>query len=98
MRECAHTQAARRAHTRKLCTHMNFTSKNIFAHISYKSFQTLFLAQKTFYAHTNFEKLGGTLTPGTRYHLAEACWLLSGGRRSWHCQFRVNSVFNALSD
>ena len=36
---CAHTQVVRRAHTRKRGARISVPSKNIFAHISYTSFQ-----------------------------------------------------------
>jgi len=56
----------RRAHTRKLGAHINVPSKNVFAHISYQnSFQIHVIAgetlHKSFYAHTDFKKLEGTL-------------------------------------
>src|SRR6218665_877494 len=36
---CAYTHAVRQAHTRRLEAHINVPSENVFAHISYTSFQ-----------------------------------------------------------
>src|SRR6218665_1291611 len=61
---CARTQVKRRAHARKFGAHIKFPPKNVLAHSSYTSFKIqissgkmLNVAQKKFYAHTDFAKL-----------------------------------------
>src|SRR6218665_877706 len=56
------------ANTRKLGAHINVPSKNAFAHISYMVFQiqiqmspSKMLHKQNLYAHTDFNKLEGTM-------------------------------------
>jgi len=62
---CVHTSCETSAH-KKTWSDINVHSKNLFAQISYTSFQIQtssgrMFAQKKFYVHTDFEKLDGTL-------------------------------------
>ena len=48
------TQAVRQAHTRKLGAHINVPSKNVFAHISYTSFQIHMMSVGKMWHEGNF--------------------------------------------
>src|SRR6218665_4153268 len=82
-RVCTCTKAIRRVHTRKLGAHINIPSKNVFAHISYTSFQIQTspgeMLHKLNFMHTDFEKLEGTLAqtiPFPSEHVFADIWHL----------------------
>src|SRR6218665_3302617 len=61
---CARAQVLRRSHTRKLGAHINVPSSNVFAHISYISFQIQMSLGKMSHKRnfiSDFKKLEGTL-------------------------------------
>src|SRR6218665_3994285 len=57
---CARTQVVKRAHTRKLGTHINIPSRNVFAPNSYTSSKFICVevncdTKEIFYVHTDFK-------------------------------------------